>query len=94
MTPSPVRFFLGHIVATPGALEALRRAQQLPQDFLARHGIGDWGDLSEEDRQENELSLRKGFRLLSTYHTRLGERVWIISEADRSTTTILLPTEY
>lgn len=87
-------FPLGRIVATPGALAALQAAGQTPHEFLSRHLRKDWGDLSEKDRQENELSLREGFRLLSAYHTKLGERLWIITEADRSATTLLLPTEY
>ena len=57
-------------------------------------GIGDWGDVPPEDAAENELSLRKGFRLLSAYHTKDKEKIWIITEADRSVTTLLLPAEY
>ena len=87
-------FPVGRIVATPGALAALHAAEQTPHEFLARHMRKDWGDLSAEDRRENELSLREGFRLLSAYHTRLGEQLWIITEADRSASTILLPSEY
>ena len=87
-------FPLGHIVATPGALAALQAAGQQPHEFLSRHMHADWGDIPEEDKQENELSLHDGFRILSAYHTRLGEKVWIISEADRSATTMLLPSEY
>ena len=94
MTQTRSKFLLGRIVATPGALAALQATGQHPHEFLARHMQGDWGDVPDEDRQENELSLREGFRILSAYHTRLGERIWIISEADRSATTILLPTEY
>jgi len=94
MTQTISKFPLGRIVATPGALAALQAAGQNPHEFLARHTQGDWGDVPEEDRQENELSLREGFRLLSAYHTRLGEKIWIISEADRSATTLLLPSEY
>src|SRR5712692_11595502 len=62
-------FSLGQVVATPGALTALQKAGQQPQEFLARHLQGDWGDLCEEDRQENALSLERGFRLLSRYNT-------------------------
>ena len=92
-TPS-VSFPLGRTVATPGALAAMLQAGENPLQFLAQHSRGDWGDLEPEDRRENELSLRKGFRLLSEYRTRLGERLWVITEADRSATTILLPSEY
>jgi hypothetical protein len=94
MTQTLSTFPLGRIVATPGALAALQAAEQTPHEFLARHMRKDWGDLSAEDRRENELSLREGLRLLSTYHTKLGERLWIITEADRSVSTLLLPSEY
>ena len=82
------------MVATPGALESLKVAQQNPVELISRHVKGDWGDLDEEDRQENELSLKQGFRILSAYTLPTGVKVWIITEADRSSTTILLPSEY
>lgn len=88
------RFPLGLVVATPGALRALEESAESPFDFLYRHASGDWGELDEEDRRENELSLREGFRLLSAYRLRSGEKLWIITEADRSVTTLLLPEEY
>ena len=87
-------FPLGRVVATPGALGALEEAGQTPLEFLARHARGDWGELDEHDRQENELSLVHGFRLLSAYSLSNGTRIWIITEADRSATTLLLPSEY
>ena len=87
-------FDLGQLVATPGALAALEKSGQSPMAFLSRHVRGDWGELSEDDRKENQFSLEKGFRLLSSYQTNAGERVWVITEADRSHTTILLPDEY
>ena len=87
-------FELGQIVATPGALAALKKAGQQPGEFLTRHVNRDWGDLDEEDRKENEYSLEHGFRLLSAYKTNAGDRLWIITEADRSVTTLLLPEEY
>jgi hypothetical protein len=79
-------FPLGQIVATPGALAALERAKQPPTYFLARHAIGDWGALEPTDVAENEYSLIRGFRLLSSYQTEAGEKLWIITEADRSAT--------
>jgi hypothetical protein len=88
------RFELGHLVATPGALTALEEAKQHPFELLSRHVAGDWGDLDEEDKQENELSLQKGYRLLSAYLLTTGVKVWIITESDRSVTTLLLPEEY
>jgi hypothetical protein len=87
-------FPLGQVVATPGALAAIENAGQQPGDFLARHVSGDWGDLDKHDVAENEFSLRHGLRLLSAYHTRAGEKLWVITEADRSATCILLPEEY
>ncbi len=87
-------FELGQIVATPGALAALKKAGQQPGEFLTRHINRDWGDLDDEDRKENEYGLEHGFRLLSAYKTNAGDRVWIITEADRSVSTILLPEEY
>ena len=87
-------FSLGQVVSTPGALAALEDAGQDPREFLYRHVTGEWGQLDEHDRKQNELALRKGLRLLSAYQTSKGVRIWIISEADRSATTLLLPSEY
>ena len=88
------RLALGHVVATPGALEALQEAGQGALEFIRRHVTGDWGDLSAEDKAENELSVREGFRILSAYTLKSGVKIWLISEADRSATTILLPEDY
>ena len=87
-------FELGQVVATPGALRALQKAEQLPAEFLDRHVAGDWGELEDEDKQENEFSVRNGFRILSAYTTSAGDKIWIITEADRSATTLLLPEDY
>lgn len=87
-------FTLGRVVATPGALAAIESSGQQPGDFLARHVRGDWGDLNTHDIAENEFSLQHGLRLLSAYHTNSGEKLWVITEADRSSTCILLPEEY
>jgi hypothetical protein len=89
-----MRFPLGRVGATPGALRALEKAEQLPAEFLDRHVNGDWGDVPEEDKQENEFSVENGLRILSAYTTSAGEKIWILTEADRSATTILLPSEY
>lgn len=88
------KFSLGRLVATPGALTALEQAGQTPHEFLSRHVQGDWGDLDEHDRNENAFSLDKCLRILSAYHLKDGTKIWIITEADRSATTILLPEEY
>jgi hypothetical protein len=82
------------IVATPGALAALLTAGQTPGPLLRRHVTGDWGDLDGEDQRENEYSLAHGFRLLSAYGLSDGTRIWVITEADRSSTSILLVSEY
>jgi len=87
-------FPLGRIVATPGALEAIDDSGETPADFLRRHAQCDWGDVSEDDWRLNDEALEQGDRLLSAYHTSNGEKIWVISEADRSATTILLPEEY
>jgi hypothetical protein len=84
---------LGRIVATLGALQILAEAGDDPLCYLARHASGDWGELDAHDRRENEHSLRHGWRVLSSYPVG-GRTVWIITEADRSLTTILLPEEY
>lgn len=88
------KFPFGRLVAAPGALRAFQRAGVSPLDYLRRHRSGDWGDLDEHDRRENELSLVAGLRLLSAYHLNDGTKIWIITEADRSATTFLLPEEY
>ena len=88
-----VTFPLGRVVATSGALKLLEEAGEDPLYYLARHHSGDWGELDAHDRRENELSLKRGWRLASSYPVG-DEKVWIITEADRSYTTILLPSEY
>ena len=90
----PSTFDLGQLVMTPGADLAMRAARQVPPEFLLRHKHGDWGDLPPEDLQENERALRVGSRLFSAYRTRTEEKLWVITEWDRSVTTLLLPEEY
>jgi len=88
------RFPFGQVVATPGVLQALEEAGETPATLLRRHITGDWGEVDEYDRQENERSLVDGCRLLSAYTLSTGTKLWIITEADRSSTTLLLPSEY
>ena len=86
------KFPLGDALITPNALSHLTQ-----DDFghgLARHQSGDWGDVCEDDRRQNELSLEKGLRLHSVYRARSGIKFWIITEADRSATTVLMPEDY
>jgi hypothetical protein len=88
------KFSPGRVVATPGVLEAFTASGQSPLDFLQRHLAGDWGKLDENDVRENELSLQHGWRILSSYSLSTGVKFWVITEADRSATTFLLPDEY
>ena len=87
-------FVTGQLVATPAALRAIREAKANPIDYITRHTRGDWGEVGKEDAQENELSVSQGFRILSVYTLHTKVRIWVITEADRSVTTILLPDEY
>lgn len=89
MAPFP----LGRVVATPGALKLLEESGEDLFSYLARHASGDWGEIGPQDGRENERSLKHGWRILSSYPVGEG-RVWVITEADRSYTTILLPEEY
>jgi hypothetical protein len=89
---SAAKFQLGQIVATPNALNHL--TQDDIHSGIIRHQSGDWGDLGEDDRKENGLSLERGTRLLSVYHTSNGVTFWIITEADKSSTTVLMPEDY
>ncbi len=88
-----ISFPLGQIVATPGALNLLDRSAVNAAELIQRHQSGDWGNVPPEDAEENDHSVVNGFRILSSYP--IGEgRIWIITEADRSCTTLLLPEEY
>ena len=92
MNPVTKSFPLGQTVMTANALGRVH-----PADVCAairRHASGDWGDLCQEDKEENELSLQQGFRLLSAYRDRNGTKFWVITESDRSVTTVLLPEDY
>lgn len=93
-TVTPIRFPLGRLLATPGALAALAVVESSGAEYLVRHVAGDWGDLDAEDRAANDRALLDGTRLLSAYRLSSGQKLWIITEADRSATTLLLPSEY
>ena len=93
------KFPLGHVVATPGAIEAMEEAGQPPAYFLDRHVAGDWGEVSPDDWQLNDDALRDGSRVLSAYRTLKGVKLWVITEetddnGHREATTLLLPDEY
>jgi hypothetical protein len=90
----PARFALGQVFATPGALDALDAVGLDAWRLLERHVAGDWGDVPAPDALANEAALQCEGRLLSSYPLGNGVRVWIITEADRSVTTLLLPDEY
>ena len=87
-------FPLGQIVATPGALEILDRTAINAMDLIQRHQSGDWGNVPPSDAEENLRSIENGWRILSSYAISDDQNLWIITEADRSVTTLLLPEEY
>lgn len=89
-----ILFELGQVVATPGALACLEKFGIGAIELLRRHQSGDWGVLTADDKKENALSVERGLRILSNYPLQGGERIWVITEADRSVTTLLLPSEY
>lgn len=93
-TENKALFDLGQTVMTIGAREALEESNQLPNEFLARHQSGDWGIVGAEDWKENDFSVKEGFRIFSAYKTEKGEKIWIITEANRELSTMLLPEEY
>ena len=86
------KFSLGRLVATPNAINALTHDDTL--NAINRHRSGDWGDVCEEDRQANDRALLEGTRMLSAYHSVKGVKFWIVTEVDRSATTVLLPEDY
>ena len=90
----PVSFPLGQTVATPAALEALERNGQNSAELLDRHINGDWGEVGAEDWKANDEALVIGERLLSAYSLDDATKIWVITERDRSVTTILLPEDY
>ena len=89
---SQIKFQTGQIVITPNALSKLASDDIL--NALNRHVTGAWGDLNKDDKLENDIALEKGFRLLSVYHSAAGIKFWIITEADRRLTYVLLPEDY
>ena len=98
-TEQQVKFPLGQVVATPGALEALQRNNSTGLEYLRRHASGDWGIVCEDDKQANEAALQTGARLMSAYFLPDETKLWIITEAQddngtRAATTFLLPEEY
>lgn len=86
------QLILGKTYLTAAALRTLNPEDV--RDALGRHARGDWGEVCPADWEENELSVQDGFRILSVYHDRSGTKFWIITEADRSATTVLLPDDY
>ena len=88
------RFQSGQVVATPGALAALEASGESLLDYIQRHLSGDWGIVDDDDRRENEVAIIIHLRIISVYALKSGVRIWIITEADRSSTCVLLPEEY
>jgi len=89
---STQKFPLGHLVATPATLESLEREEMFLA--VARHASGDWGDCCTEDSMTNDCALEGGGRLFSVFHSKAGQKFWVVTEADRSVTTVLFPEEY
>ena len=87
-------FSPGAVVATPAALEALEAAKEDPSVYLRRHLAGDWSEMDEFDKQQNEDALTDGARVFSAYVLGNGTRIWLITESDRSSTCLLLPSDY
>lgn len=92
--PTRGRFLLGRTMITPGALDALYTAGETAAHYLTRHRAGDWGTVPPEDAKENEFSLTRHLRLMSAYTLSTDVKIWVVTEADRSSTTLLLPEEY
>lgn len=93
-SPWRTLFDFGKAVMTPGAQDALMDARQSPITFIIRHVTGDWGDVCTSDATANTRALTEGSRVLSVYTLSTQVSIWVITEADRSVTTILLPSEY
>lgn len=87
-------FSLGNVYSTTGALAALEEAHADGFSLLARHVTGDWAEMCKEDQQANHQAVEEGSRVFSAYHLSTGVKVWVITEADRSSTSLLLPEEY
>lgn len=94
ISPAAIKFPLGAVVATPAALDALTQVEETAIPYLRRHLLGDWGDCCSEDKAANDLALTDGSRIFSVYHLRDKTKIWIITEADRSSTCVLLPSDY
>ena len=90
----PKSFSLGRLLATPGALKALEQSGEEALPYLLRHARGDWGVVCDEDKRLNDEALKDGERLVSAYELKDGTKIWVITEADRSATTVLMPDEY
>ena len=88
------RFNLGQVVATPAAIDALVDNEVTAIPYLLRHVMGDWGDMSDEDKAENDYAIGRHLRIFSAYTLPDGTKIWVLTEADRSATTILRPSDY
>jgi hypothetical protein len=92
--PQEPMFALGQVVATPGALSAMTELGIAPLSLIHRHVRGDWRDLGANDQQQNWLAIRSGLRVFSSHKIGTSTKIWIITEADRTSTTLLLPEDY
>ena len=87
-------FPLGHVCATPAAMDLMEQLSLSPLEFIVRHVFGDWGQVCQDDREANQAALQNGTRLLSAYEVSDGQRLWVLTEADRSVTTLMCPSDY
>lgn len=87
-------FSLGELYITPGAIEAFNATGESVSSYLERHVTGDWSEMDEFDQEQNRQAVTEGYRVVSAYRLSNGTKIWIITEADRSVTTVLLPEEY
>lgn len=87
-------FPLGHVCATPAAMDLMEQLSLSPLEFIVRHVFGDWGQVCQDDREANQAALQNGTRLLSAYEVPGGQRLWVLTEADRSVTTLMCPSDY
>ena len=92
--PNEPKFELGRVVATPEAIDALEASGESPDSFISRHHTGDWGDVCADDAEANEEALQVGFRIFSVYHTAKKVKLYVITEQDRSSTCLLLASNY
>jgi hypothetical protein len=88
------KFSLGQVVATSGVIDLVKKKSLAYNTFIIRHASGDWGDICKEDKDSNDEAVENGWRIVSSYNVGPADKIWVITEYDRSVTTLLLPSEY